>query len=122
MRASSRASSSSSEGGLGHDRLREPVALHADEERRLGIASPDPEVVDEERLEGGVDQPRPLAAALGTPHLQQTPLQVDVVPVESKQLAAAQACVGEEREYEPVALALTVMLALPDVVALGRVE
>jgi len=44
--------------GLGHDRLREPAALHADEERGLGIAGPNAEVVDEEGLDGRVDRLR----------------------------------------------------------------
>jgi hypothetical protein len=38
-------------GRLDHDRLREALFLHADEERRLGIVRPDSEVVDEERSE-----------------------------------------------------------------------
>ena len=69
-----------------------------------------------------MDRHDPLAAALRLADLEQPPLEVDVLPVEPEQLAAAEAGVGEEREQEPVALALTVMLALPDVVALGRVE
>src|SRR5207244_3202676 len=81
-----------------------------------------PEVVDEKRLERGVDRHDPLAATLRPPHLHEPPLEVDVLPIEAEQLAASQPGIGEEREQEPVALALTVMLALPDVVALGRVE
>src|SRR5262245_36558842 len=64
----------------------------------------------------------PLAAALRSPHLEQAPLQVDVRPIEAEQLAPAQARIGEEGEQKAVALALTVMLALPDVGALGCVE
>jgi hypothetical protein len=38
-------------------------------------------------------------------HAEQPLLEVDVLPVEPAQLAAAQAGVGEEGEQEPVALA-----------------
>jgi hypothetical protein len=46
------------------------------------------------------------------------PLEVDVVPVEPEDFAAAQAGVGEEGEQEPVALAPAGEVARPDVVAL----
>ena len=69
-----------------------------------------------------MDRHDPLAAALGLADREQPPLEVDVVPVEPEQLAAAQAGVGEEREQQPVALAPAGMLALPDVVALDRVQ
>jgi hypothetical protein len=49
-------------------RLREPAALHADEERRFRIASSHPEVVDEERFEGGMDRHDSLAATLEVEH------------------------------------------------------
>jgi hypothetical protein len=46
--------------------------------------------------------------------------EADVVPVESQELAAAEAGVGEESEQEPVAFALAGEVTLPDVVVLGR--
>ena len=61
------------------------------------MAAPDAEVVDEERLERGMNRDDPLPSALRSAHLAQAPLQVDVVPVESEQLATAEARVGEER-------------------------
>jgi hypothetical protein len=69
---------------LGHDRLREPATLHADEEGRLGISCTDTEVVEEERLERGVDRQDALPAALRPPHLQEAALEVDVCPVEAE--------------------------------------
>lgn len=67
------------EEGLGHDRLRQPSALHADEKGRFRIVRPDLEVVEKERLQGGVDRHDPLTAALRPPHLQQPPFEVDVL-------------------------------------------
>jgi hypothetical protein len=55
-------------------------------------------------------------------HLQQAALEIDVLPVEAEQLASPQPGVCEQCKQEPVALALTVMLSLPDVAALGRAE
>jgi hypothetical protein len=110
------------EESLGQDRLRQPLALNPDEERGLGVVRADPEVVDEERLEGGMNRHGPLAAALGAADLKQATFEVDVGSVEPEQLAAAQARVGEQREEQPVTLALTVMVALPHVIALGDGE
>jgi hypothetical protein len=59
------------EEGLREDRLREPLALYAYEERRLKITGADAEVVDEERFEGRVDRNDPVPAALRAPHLKQ---------------------------------------------------
>src|SRR5512133_1027074 len=56
------------EEGLRHDCLREPAALHADEERRLGISYTDAEIVEEERLECRVDRHDPLTTALRLAH------------------------------------------------------
>lgn len=56
----------------------------------------------------------PLAAALRLAHVEEPPLHVDVAPVESQELALAQAGIGEEGEQQPVALALAGEVALPD--------
>jgi hypothetical protein len=80
------------------------------------------EVVEEERLERGVDRHDPMPAALRLADVEQMPFEVDVLPVECEQLAAAQAGVGEEREQGLVALALAREVALPDVVALDRLQ
>ena len=53
-----------------------------------------------------MDRDRPLPAALRLADAQQPPLEVDVVPVEAEQLAAAQAGEGKQGEQQPVALAL----------------
>lgn len=73
---------------LRQDGLREPPPLHADKERLLGIARADAEVVDEERLESGVDRHDPLLSALRAPDLEQAAIEVDVLPVEPEQLAS----------------------------------
>ena len=95
---------------LGHDRLREAAALHADEERRLGVMRPHTQVVDEERLERWVKRHGALAATLRSAHLEQAALQVDVRPAEPEQLAATEArggflCLGEARLARRGALA-----------------
>jgi hypothetical protein len=69
-----------------------------------------------------VDRDDPRAAALGPAHAQQAPLEVDVVDVEPEQLRAAQPGVGEQRQQQPVALALAGVLALPHVAALDRAQ
>ena len=76
----------------------EPVALHADEDRVLGQRHARRVVLGEERGERRMDRDRPLPAALRLAHAHQPAREVDVVPVEPEQLAAAQAGVGEERE------------------------
>jgi hypothetical protein len=40
---------------LGQDRLRQPLAVYADEECRLGVARTDLEIINEELLEHGMD-------------------------------------------------------------------
>jgi len=74
----------------------------------------------EVRARGGRDNPLPPALCLA--HLKQPPFEVDVVPVESEQLAAAQTRVGEERKQEPIAFAFAAMLPLPDVIPIGCSE
>jgi hypothetical protein len=69
---------------LGEDRLRQPLAVHADEERRFAVAGTDLEVLDEERLERGMDGEGPLTAALRLPYPQQAALEVDILPVETE--------------------------------------
>ena len=69
----------------------EPVALDADEQRLLASGWRDRVVLGEERRERGVDRDRPLPAALRLADPQQPAREVDVVPVEAEQLAAAQA-------------------------------
>jgi hypothetical protein len=54
-----------------------------------------------------------LPSALGLAHAQQPARQVDVVPVESEQLAAAQAAVGRHRQQQPVPFGLAVEVPLP---------
>jgi hypothetical protein len=110
-----------SEERLRQDRLGEPLALHTNEERRLRIAGANPQVVDEERLEGRVDRHDSLPPALRPPDLEQAALEVDVLPVEPEQLAPTEPGL-EERKQEPVVLALTVVASLPDVLALCRIE
>jgi hypothetical protein len=70
--------------GSGQDRLRQALALYADEERRLRVAGPGLEVLDEERLERGMDGKSPLSATLRLPHLQEPAFEVDVPPVETE--------------------------------------
>ena len=82
----------------------ETPALHANEERLLDERLADLVVVDDQRYERGVDPDRPLPAALRLPHPQQSAQEVDVVPVEAEELAAAKTCVGKEREQQPVPL------------------
>src|SRR6266511_864937 len=72
-------------------RVVEPVPLHADEDRLLGQRHARRVVLGEERRERGMDRDRPLPATLGPPYPEQPAREVDVVPVESEQLAAAQA-------------------------------
>jgi hypothetical protein len=64
-----------------------------------------------------MDWKRPLAPALRLAHSDQAPVEINVVPVESEQLAAAKAGVGEQGEQQPVAFPLAGKVALPDVVA-----
>jgi YegS/Rv2252/BmrU family lipid kinase len=52
----------------------------------------------------------------------ETPLEVEVVPVQAEQLAATQPRVCEEREQQPVALTLASEVPLPDVVSLDSRE
>jgi hypothetical protein len=63
-----------------------------------------------------------LPAALSVADAYQASIEVDVVPVEPEQLAAAQAGVGEKGKHQPVALAFAGEVSLPDVVAVGDVE
>jgi hypothetical protein len=49
---------------LRQDRLRQPTAVHADEERLLGVVRAYAEVVDEERLECGMDPRLPSQSVL----------------------------------------------------------
>ena len=50
---------------------------------------PDAEVIEDERLEGGVDGHDPLSAALSFAYAEQAALEVDILPVEPEQFAAA---------------------------------
>src|SRR5262249_27514157 len=92
---------------LGQDRLRQPPPLHADEERQLGVAGAYLEVLDEERLERGMNRNRPLPATLHLPHRQHAAVQVEVLAVDAEKLAPAEARVGEEREQQTGALTPT---------------
>ena len=83
--------------GLAEDRDREPSAPHPHEQRRLQVAGAESEVVAEERLERGVDRDRPLPTALGLADSEQAAIEVDVVPVEPEEHAAAKAGEGEQR-------------------------
>jgi hypothetical protein len=69
-----------------------------------------------------VDRKRPLAAALGLADPQQTPFEVDVVPVQPEQLASAKAGIGKKAEQQLVAFALAREVALPDIVTLDDRE
>jgi hypothetical protein len=51
------------------------------------VVRPDLEAVEEEWLERGVDRHDPLPAALRLAHAKQTPLEVDVMPVEPEERA-----------------------------------
>ena len=86
----------------------ETPVLHADEERLLDERLADLVVVDDQRDERRVDWDRPLPTALRLPHSQQPPREIDVIPVEAEQLAAAKTRVGEKREQQPVPLRLRV--------------
>src|SRR5215216_6364348 len=79
-------------------------------------------VVDDQRHESGVDRDRSLPAALRLAHLEEARREVDVVPVEPEQLAAAQTCVGHQCEQEAVALRLGVEMPLPDLAPAGDSE
>jgi hypothetical protein len=96
--------------------------LDADEDGLFGQRHARRVVLGVERRERGVDRDRSLPAALRVSHPQQSPREVDVVPVEPEQLASAEAGVGHEREREPVALGLPVEVALPELVAAGLSE
>jgi hypothetical protein len=87
--------------------VRESVYIALRYERGIGVRSRDAACGNRRRFTA----PRSSCA-----------FEVDVLPVEPEQLAAAQAGVREEREQEPVALALARVAALPDVVAFGRIE
>jgi hypothetical protein len=67
----------------------EALALDADEDGLLGQRDARGLVLSEERRERGVDRDRPLPAAFRPPDPQQSPREVDVVPVEPEQLAPA---------------------------------
>src|SRR6266545_4882267 len=62
-----------------------------------------------------MDRNNALPSTLRLAHLEQAPLEVDVIPVESEQFAASQPGVGEEGEHEEITLALAREVALPDV-------
>ena len=68
-----------------------------------------------------MDRHDALASALGVAHAEQAPLEVDVVPVEPEQLAAAQAGEGEQGEQQPVALG-SPAYTLPHALAPGHLE
>ncbi|MDP9383643.1 MAG: hypothetical protein M3P50_00130, partial [Actinomycetota bacterium] len=87
--------------------------MDADEEGSLLERQSRVEVLEEQRHEAGMDWHDALAAALGDAHADEPAAEVDVVPVESEQLGAPQAGVGEQCGQQAVALALAGMLALP---------
>jgi hypothetical protein len=87
--------------------VRESVYIALRYERGIGVRSRDAACGNRRRFTA----PRSSCA-----------FEVDVLPVEPEQLAAAQAGVREEREQKPVALAPAGMVALPYVVALDRLQ
>jgi hypothetical protein len=64
----------------------------------------------------------PLSPALGVSDTDQTAVEVNVVPVQAKQLRAAQAAVGKQREQRTVALALACVNATPHALLAGHVQ
>ena len=106
----------------GEDRGGEAVAENAKEQGRVIGRRPRGPVVEKQRDKAGMNRQHPLSPALSDPHANQAALEVDVVPVETQQLRAAQTAVGEERQQEPVALGLAGMYSTPNVSATRRVE
>src|SRR3984957_2514878 len=96
-------------GGIGvaaercrEDRDREPTTPTPTNSTGSGSRARKLHVVAEERLERRVNRDRPLPTPFRLPHPQQAPLDVDVAPVERKELATAQTRERKQSKQKPV--------------------